>query len=97
LKFGNEEEIGKAMSPAKTQRHQGSRGKKPRSKFEIRNSKQIQMIKNQKIQNTPVSDFVIWIQIFGFVSVRGASFDIRISDFVSLASWRDEFPWRRFV
>jgi hypothetical protein len=25
-----------------------------------------------------------------FVSVRGASFDIRISDFVSLGAWRDK-------
>jgi len=44
------------------------------------------MFKNQKIANKPVSDFVIGIYIFGFVSVRGASFDIRISDFVSVAS-----------
>jgi hypothetical protein len=26
-----------------------------------------------------------------FVSVRGAAFDIRISDFVPLASWRDKY------
>ena len=27
----------------------------------------------------------------GFVSVRGAAFDIRISDFVTMSSWRDKF------
>ena len=31
------------------------------SKLEIRNSKQFQMIKNQKVPNKPVSDFVIGI------------------------------------
>jgi hypothetical protein len=41
------------------------------------------MIKVKKIPNEPVLDFVIGISIFAFVS----DFDIRISDFTSLASW----------
>jgi len=41
------------------------------------------MIKNQKVPNKAVADFVFGIQVFKFVS----DFDIRISDFVSLASW----------
>ena len=48
------------------------------------------MIKNQKAPNKTVSDFVFGIYVFRFVSVRGASFDIRISDFVSLVSWREK-------
>jgi hypothetical protein len=32
-----------------------------------------------------------------FVSVRGAAFDIRISDFDSLASWREKIPNRKRV
>jgi hypothetical protein len=44
------------------------------------------MSKNQKVPNKPVSDFVVGIQVFGFVS----DFDIRVSDFVSVASWRDK-------
>jgi hypothetical protein len=55
------------------------------SKLEIRDSKQFQMVKKEKVPNKPVSDFVIGIQVFGFVS----DFDIRISDFLLLASWRD--------
>ena len=43
------------------------------------------MAKNQEISNKPVSDFVIGIYIFGFVS----DFDIRISD---LVFWRDINP-----
>jgi len=39
-----------------------------------------------KFQNKPVSDFVIGICIFEFVS----DFDIRISNFASLVSWRDD-------
>ncbi len=46
------------------------------------------MAKNQKVPNEPVSDFVIGIYIFGFVS----DFDIRVLDLVSLASWRDINP-----
>jgi hypothetical protein len=44
------------------------------------------MVKNQKALNKPVSDFVIGISVFEFVS----DFDIRIADFVSMASWRDK-------
>jgi len=47
------------------------------------NSKQYQRIKIKKIPNEIVLVFVIGISIFGFVS----DFDIRISDFASLASW----------
>ncbi len=39
------------------------------------------MIKAQKILNRPVSDFEF--SGFEFVSVRGAAFEIRISDFVA--------------
>ena len=65
------------------------------SKHEIRNPKQYQMIKIQKIPNEPVSDFVIGISvsrlfrisIFGFrISIRGLS-----------ASWRgDPYPVKLF-
>ncbi len=48
------------------------------------------MIEKHKISNKIVSDFVIGIYDFGFVSVRGASFDIRISDFVSRGLLRDK-------
>ena len=41
---------------------------------QIRNSKQFQMVKNQKVPNKRVSD----LSLSGFVS----DFDIRISDFV---------------
>ena len=51
------------------------------SKLEIRNSKQFQMVKNQKVPNNPVSDSVIGIYILGFVSVRGASFELWIFGF----------------
>jgi hypothetical protein len=34
---------------------------KPNTKLEIRNSKQIQMVKKQKISNTLISDFYFWI------------------------------------
>jgi len=36
------------------------------------------MIKKHKIPNQAVSEFAIGFDVFGFVSVRGASFDIRI-------------------
>jgi len=44
------------------------------------------MVKNQKVPNKPVSDFVIGISVYGLVP----DFDIRISDFISMASWRDK-------
>jgi hypothetical protein len=43
------------------------------------------MIKKHKIPNKLVSDLVIGIYVFEFVS----DFDIRISDFVSLGTWWD--------
>jgi len=63
----------------------------PHCEFETRNPKfeTISNAKNQKVPNKPVSDFVIGILIFGFVSVRGAAFELRISDFIFLASWRE--------
>jgi len=56
------------------------------SKHEIRNPKQIQMIKINQIPNKLSSDSVFWIfpilysSVSAFVSIRGAAFDIRISD-----------------
>jgi len=44
------------------------------------------MIKKHKILNQVVSDFVIGFYVFGFVS----DFDIRISDFILAAFWRDK-------
>jgi len=44
------------------------------------------MVKNQQVPNKRVLDFVVGISVFGFVS----DFDIRISDFISMASWRDK-------
>ena len=67
------------------------------TKFEARNPKQIQMIKMGKIQNKLPADSAFWIFFrFGiiwlrFVSVRGAAFVLRISDFlkgVSNAQYR---------
>jgi len=61
---------------------------KKSSKFKIRNSKQIQMIKKPKIQNKFHSDSKFWnfriLSLFGgeFVSVRGAAFVLRISDLI---------------
>jgi len=55
------------------------------------------MTKTCKIPNKRHSDSMFWIFRIGdlfvseFVSVRGAAFDIRISDFDSLASWREKF------
>jgi hypothetical protein len=58
------------------------------TKFEIRNPKQIQMTKKQKIPNNPDSDSSFWIfPILDLFWPRFVSnFDIRISDFLSLAS-----------
>jgi len=68
----------------KTQRRQGTLGKRLSTKFEIRNSKQIRMIKRQKILNPTVSDFCHWNLSVWFVS----DFEIRISDFVSFVAFR---------
>ena len=63
---------------------------------EIRSTKQIQMTKKQKMVNKPDSDPEFWIFLIldflwlRFVSVRGASFDIRISDFLSPAFGREK-------
>jgi len=57
----------------------------PNSKLEIRNPKQIQMIKTQKILNVSVSDFEFWICGLRFVS----DFDIRISNFQLAAFCRE--------
>jgi len=60
--------------------------KNKNSKHKIRNSKQIQMTKISQIPNKLFLDSVFWIfpildlPVSAFVSVRGASFDIRISD-----------------
>jgi len=70
-------------------------------KFKARNPKhetrnKFECSKKQKFSNNFNLDSAFWI-FFGFgfiwlrfVSVRGTSFDIRISDFLSLASWRDK-------
>ena len=61
-------------------------------KHEIRNSKQIQMTKISSFQTNPILiggfEFSPSLGSFGypFVSVRGAAFDIRISNFLSAAS-----------
>jgi hypothetical protein len=68
---------GRSMPWAKLKGTPRLRNKKP----EARNSKQIQMIKNQKVPNKPVSNFDVGISAFRFDWVRGASFDIRISEF----------------
>jgi hypothetical protein len=60
------------------------------SNLEIRNSKQIQMIKIQKILDEPVSYFTFRFLQFRFVS----DFDIRISDFALLVFWRKR-KWLR--
>jgi hypothetical protein len=49
-----------------------------KSKLEIQNSKQFQIVKNQKFPNKLVLDFRNWDLSFRIVS----DFDIRISDFV---------------
>jgi hypothetical protein len=56
------------------------------SKLEIRNSKQFS--NDQKSENSKHARFGFpnWAYPFGFVS----DFDIRISDFVSLGSWRNK-------
>ena len=54
-------------------------------KFEIRNSKQFQMTKNQNVSNEAGLNFENWDLILLFVS----DFELRISDFYSGASWRD--------
>jgi len=53
------------------------------------------MIKKHKILNKFVPDLEFWISYLSVLVV--SNFDIRISDFVSVAPSRDEFPWRRFV
>ncbi|HEU4340885.1 MAG TPA: hypothetical protein VFU31_04880, partial [Candidatus Binatia bacterium] len=72
--------------PERSRRDAKTAGYKPNDKFEsqIPNSKQFQMMKNQKLLNKPVSDFVIGI-CFGF--------RYSIFDFDSLASWRDKISF----
>ena len=77
----NEENI----TRAKAQR--APRTENKNSKHEIRNPKQIQMTKILKFQTNSIRirgfEFSPILDLFGrlFVSVRGAAFDIRISDF----------------
>jgi hypothetical protein len=60
------------------------------------------MTKTCKIPNKLYSDSVFWIFRIGdlfvseFVSVRGAAFDIRISEFVSLMLRRDQWTYPDF-
>ena len=54
-------------------------------KLEIRNLKQIQMIKTHEILNKLVSDFDFLISGFGLFRI--SSFGI--SDFISVASWHE--------
>ncbi len=72
------------MTRAKAQRTP-SINKITNSKLEIRNSKQIQIIKKHKIPNNLVLDLDFWICVFRFVS----DFELRNSDFNSMASWRE--------
>jgi CRISPR/Cas system-associated endonuclease/helicase Cas3 len=61
------------------------------SKHEIRNSKQSQMTKIDKTQNKLFSVSVFWIFRFeNFFSGFVSDFDIRISDFICLAAWREK-------
>jgi hypothetical protein len=69
-----------------------------KGKFEARNPKFETNSNDQNMQNSKqapfgfdVLDFPDWrFIVSAFVSVRGVAFDIRISDFDSLACWRDK-------
>jgi len=92
LKFGNQDEIAKTMSPAKAPRRKNS-------KHEARNSKQFQ--KTKKRENSKRDSFgfgVLGFPNLGFI-LASVCFEFRYSDFgfVSLVAWRDKFSCSGFV